>query len=51
MQSANRSAMTFGAKQLTGGLFNDALYEGEDDCEQDRQYTSTTCNVNNVTRS
>jgi len=35
--------------QLTGGLFNDALYEGEDGCEQDRQ--CTTCNVNNVARS
>jgi hypothetical protein len=49
MQSANRSALTFGAKQLTSGLFNEALYKGEDGLEQDRQ--CTTFNVNNVTRS
>lgn len=48
MQSANRSALTFGAKQPTGGLFNEALYKGEDGREQDRQCAAL--NVNNVTR-
>lgn len=44
MQSANRSAMTFGATQLTGWSFNDALYEGEGGCQQDRQTMSCVRN-------
>jgi hypothetical protein len=44
MQSANRSAKTFGALQLIGGSFNDALYEGEDGCQQDTQTMSCVCN-------
>jgi len=43
----------FGAKQLTGGLFNDALYEGEDGCEQDNvlRATLTMSRVRNFARN